>query len=78
MVNPADALPCRPLLAVVRSQISSPPSAERTAAAALDVAQNFFGLEAVNRQRALTMAWPVALTLAKAIDKQLANAVSAY
>jgi ABC-type uncharacterized transport system permease subunit len=43
------ALLCRLLLAVVRSQISSPPSADSAAAAALDVAQNFFGLEAINR-----------------------------
>jgi hypothetical protein len=75
--HPAHALRCSLLLAVVRSQISSPPSADRASAAALDVAQNFFGLEAINRQRALMMAGPIAFALAETIDKQLANAVSA-
>jgi hypothetical protein len=40
-------------------------------------AQNFFGLEAVNRQLALMMAGPIPLTLVQAIDEQLANAVGA-
>jgi hypothetical protein len=75
--HPADALPRNLLLAVVRSQISSPPSAHSATAAALDVLQNFFGLEAVNRQRALMMAGPIAFALAETIDKQLTNAVSA-
>jgi hypothetical protein len=47
--HPAHALPCRLLLAVVRSQISSTPSANSTTATALDVAQDFIGLEAINR-----------------------------
>ena len=64
-------------LAVVRSQISSPPSADSAAAAALNVAQNFFGLEALNRELPRMMAGPIAFALAETIDKQLANAVSA-
>jgi hypothetical protein len=44
--------------------------------AAVDVAQNFFGLGAINRQLAL-MVRMAAFALAKAINKQLANAVSA-
>jgi hypothetical protein len=32
--------------------------------------------EAINRQRTLMMARPIAVTLAEAIDQQLANAVS--
>jgi|GEM_PF-1165072 hypothetical protein len=75
--HPADALPRRLLLAVVRSQISSLPSADSAAAAALDITQNFFGLEAINRKLPEMMTGPVALTLAEAIDKQLVNAVSA-
>jgi hypothetical protein len=47
--HPSDALPRSLLLAVSRSQISSPPSADSATAAALDVAQNFFGLKAINR-----------------------------
>jgi hypothetical protein len=47
------------------------------ASAALDVTQNFFGLKALNRQRALIMAGPIAFTLSETIDKQRANAVSA-
>jgi hypothetical protein len=54
--HPADTLPRSLLLAVVRSQICSPPSTDRAPAAALDVLQNFFGLEAINKQRALMMA----------------------
>jgi hypothetical protein len=74
--HPADtALPRSLLFAVVRSQISSPPSADSAAAAALDVAQNFFGLEAVNRQHALMMARPIAFAFSEAIDKQLTNAM---
>jgi hypothetical protein len=60
-----------------RPKLSPSPSADSATAAALDVAQNFFGMEAVNRQLALMMAGPIAFTLAKTIDKQLANAVSA-
>ena len=75
--HPADALPRRLLLAVVRSQISSLPSADSAAAAALDITQNFFGLEAINRKLPEMMTGPVALTLAEAIDRQLVNAVSA-
>jgi len=40
-----------------------------SAKAVLDVAQNFFGLKAVNRQLPRMMTRPVALALAKAIDK---------
>jgi hypothetical protein len=37
------------LLAGVRSQISSPPSAHSAPVSALDVAQNFISLKAINR-----------------------------
>jgi hypothetical protein len=47
--HPADTLLCRLLLAVVWSQINPPPSADSTAAASLDVLQNFFSVEAVDR-----------------------------
>jgi hypothetical protein len=67
----------RLLLAVVRSQIRSSPSADCATASALDVAQNFVSLEAVNRQLPRMMTGPVAFALAETIDKQLANAVSA-
>jgi hypothetical protein len=73
--HPADALPCSLLLAVVGTEISPSPAAGGAAAATLDVAQNFFGLEAVNRQRALMVARPIAFALAQAIDEQLANAM---
>jgi hypothetical protein len=66
--HPPDTLPCRLLFAVVRPQISSPPSADSATATTLDVAQNFFGLEVVNRQRALMVARPIAFALAEAID----------
>jgi hypothetical protein len=62
---------------VVRSQISSPPSADSAPAAALDVLQNFISLEAINRKLPRMMAGPIAFALAEAIDKQLANAVGA-
>ena len=75
--HPSDALRCRLLFAVVGSQISSPPSTGSAPAAALDVAQNFFGLEAINRKLPRMMAGAVALALTKAIVKQLANAVGA-
>jgi len=65
----------RLLLAIVRSQISATPSADSAAAAALDVAQNFFSLEAINRKLPRMMTGPVAFTLSKTIDKQPANAV---
>jgi len=65
------------LLAVIGSQISPSPSADSAAAAALNVAQNFFGLEAVNRELPLMMAAPIAVAFAQAIDEQLANAASA-
>jgi hypothetical protein len=65
------------LLAVVGPQICSPPSAGRAPAPPRDVTQNRFGLEAVNRQRALMKTWPIAFTLAEAIAQQLADAVSA-
>jgi hypothetical protein len=42
-------LACRLLLAVVRTKVSSTPSADSAAAAALYVAQNFFGLEQLDR-----------------------------
>ena len=67
--HPADALPCRLLLAVVWAQISAPPSADSAAATALDVAQNFFGPKAVNRQLALMMASPTAFAFAYALDE---------
>jgi hypothetical protein len=57
---------------------ASPPSADSAAAAALDVLQNFISLKAINRQGSPMMAGPIAFTLAEAIDKQLANAVSAH
>jgi hypothetical protein len=60
---------------VIGTKVSSPPSTDSAAAAALDVAQNFFGLEAVNRQHALMMARPIAFAFSEAIDKQLANAM---
>jgi hypothetical protein len=37
------------LLAVVGTKVSSSPSTNSATAAALDVAQNFFGMEAINR-----------------------------
>ena len=52
-----------------------PPFADSATATALDVAQNFFGLEAIYRQGALIMAGPIAFTLAEAVDEQLANVV---
>jgi hypothetical protein len=61
--------------AVVGTKISSSPSADSATAAALDVAQNFFGLEAINRQLALMMTRPIAFAFAEAIDQQLANAM---
>jgi hypothetical protein len=64
------------LLAVVRSQISPPPSANSAPAAALNVAQDFFSLEGINRKLARMMTGPIAFALAEAIDKQLANAVA--
>jgi hypothetical protein len=70
------ALPRRLLLAVVRTQ-SSAPSADSASAAALDVLQNFISPEAINQQLLLIMTGPIAFTLAAAIDKQLANAMSA-
>jgi hypothetical protein len=73
--HPADALTRCLLLAVVWPEIGTPPSADSAAASALDVAQNFFGLEAVDRQLAVMMAGPVAFAFAKAIDKRLANAM---
>jgi hypothetical protein len=73
--HPADALSSCLFFAVIRSTISSPPSAHSTAAAALNVAQNFFGLEAINRQLTLMMAGPIAFTIAEAIDQQLSHAV---
>jgi len=63
------ALRCRLLLAVVRLQISSPPSAHSATTGPLDVAQNFFGLEAINRQRALMVTGPVAFALAEPIGR---------
>jgi len=63
------------MLAIVGTKVSSPPSAGGAAAAALDVTQNFFGLEPVNRQRTLMMARPIAFTFAEAIHEQLANAM---
>jgi hypothetical protein len=49
-IIPADALLGRLLLAVSsRSKISAPPPAHSATATALDVAQDFFGLEAINR-----------------------------
>jgi hypothetical protein len=47
--DPANALPRLFLPAVVSPQISPPPSANSTAATALDVAQNVFGQESINR-----------------------------
>jgi hypothetical protein len=73
--HPPDPVTRRLLLAVVRSQISPPPSADSAAAAAFDVLQNFISPEAINRQFALMMTRPIAFTLTKAIDKQLANAM---
>jgi hypothetical protein len=75
--HPPDALRCSLLLAVVRTKVSTSPSADGAAAAALDVVQNFISLEPLNRQLALMMTRPIAFAFAKAIDKQLANPVSA-
>jgi hypothetical protein len=75
--HPADALPHRLPLAEIGSQISPSSSADRATAAALDVAQNFFGLEAINRQLSRMMTGSVAFAFAEAIHKQLANAVCA-
>jgi hypothetical protein len=46
-----NTLPCRRLLAIVRSQISATPSANSAAAAPFDILQNFVSLETVNRER---------------------------
>jgi hypothetical protein len=74
--HPADALPRRLLLAVVRSQISSPPTAD-SAAAAFNISKDLISAEATNWQRALMMTGPIAFAFAEAIDKQLAHAVGA-
>jgi hypothetical protein len=50
-------------------------NAGSASATALDIAQTFIGAEPLDRQRPLVMAGPIALTLAIAIDKQLANAM---
>ena len=65
------------LLVVVGTRVSSSSSTDSAAASPLDVSQNFFGLEAINRQLALMMAWPIAIALAETIDTHLATAVSA-
>jgi len=44
---------------------------------ALNIFNRFVILETINRQRCLMMAGPIAVALAVAIDKQLANAVRA-
>jgi hypothetical protein len=64
-IIPPDTLLGRVLLAVVRSQIGSSPSADGAAAAALDILKNFVSLKAIDRQLALTMAWPVAFAPAQ-------------
>jgi hypothetical protein len=74
--HPADTLSCRLLLAVVRSQISSTPSADGASAAPL-VLQNFISLEAVDGQLSRMVAGPIAFALAETIDEQLANGVIA-
>jgi hypothetical protein len=62
-------------LAVVRSQVSSSPSADSAAAAAFNISKNLISPEATNWQRSLMMTGPIAFALTEAIDKQLANAM---
>ena len=75
--HPADALPCCVLLAVVWPEISSSRSADSTAVAALEVLQDIFGLEIVDRQRAPMMTGSTAFALSETIGQQLGHAVGA-
>jgi hypothetical protein len=63
------------LMAVVRPQISTPPSAFCAAATTLKIRKRFLCAELLDWQ--LTMTKLIALTLAIAIDKQLANSMCA-
>jgi hypothetical protein len=74
--HPSDAPPRCLLLAVVRSQISSPQSANGAATAALDVLQNFISLEATRiREVAIVDAGAGFLAVGAAGGRFLADAV---
>ncbi|HMF26849.1 MAG TPA: hypothetical protein VKG24_32685, partial [Pseudolabrys sp.] len=61
----------------IRSKICPTPTARGAAAAALDVSWRLVIGKTIYRQCRFVVAWPIAFTLATAIDKQLANAVGA-
>src|SRR5690348_775938 len=75
--HPAGAHSLHLLQAVIRSQISPPPTAHGTAATPLNVGQRVIRLEAIDLQGTLMIARPVSLTLAVAIDEKLADPVGA-
>ena len=62
--HPSATVQRRLLLAVVRPQISTSPSADRASATALNVGQCFVCAELVNRRLAVMVTGPVAFTLA--------------
>jgi hypothetical protein len=70
-------LPRSLLHTVVRSKINPPPSASNASASALNISKRLIGLKAIERQRPLMMAGPIALTPSSAIDQQHSDAVRA-
>jgi hypothetical protein len=65
------------LLAVVGAKVSSSPSADSATAAAFNISKDLISAEATNWKRPLMMTRPFAFAFAEAINKQLANTVSA-